>query len=77
MVQIWIYVISLTDYPKTKEIEANYRGITTRELLRLRHQLFQTMMMYWSEQAAGYTVVYIDKGIEQELNYRNVQLPVL
>ena len=66
--------IVLTDYPKTKRIEANYRGIETDVLVEMRKKMFHIMMEWTVEVHGGYAIMFEGKGIERELNYRNVEL---
>lgn len=65
--------IILTDYPKTKHIEAHYRGVETKKLVKWLKQLFHTMMVYSSEEAAGYVISYNYKDIQAELDYRGAR----
>ncbi len=67
--------IVLTDWPKFKHMDANYRGMETERLLKLRDELFH-LMLDVAEQAGGW-VVHIDpKGIDEELKFRGVELGV-
>jgi hypothetical protein len=69
--------IILTDWPKTKHIDANLRGIDTACLLSLREQLFHSMMQYTAEIAGGYAIIFDSDKIEAELKYRKVPLEEL
>jgi hypothetical protein len=62
--------IVLTDWPKTKHLDANYRGVETEKLLKWRDELFHLMMVSGAEEAGGYTVHYEPKGIDEELAFR-------
>jgi hypothetical protein len=69
--------IILTDWPKPRHIEAHYRGVETEKLVKIREQLFHTMMMDYVEEAGGYTILYNNRAIERELSYRNTYLEEL
>lgn len=69
--------IILTDYPKVKHIEANYRGMETERLLELRESMFRMMMGYWFEEGGGYVMNIDRKEIEEELKFRNVPMEEL
>lgn len=62
--------IILTDYPKTKSIKANVRGLTTEELHKWDKQLFHLMMCSMSEVAGGYCIEFDYKDIMAELKWR-------
>jgi hypothetical protein len=62
--------IILTDWPKFKYMDANYRGIETEELLDLRKELFHTMMCSTAETAGGWVVSISYEGINDELRFR-------
>lgn len=62
--------IILTDYPKLKHISANLRGVATEKLLKLRDQLFSTMMSFTDEEAGGYAIFYDAIEIVKELEFR-------
>jgi hypothetical protein len=66
--------IVLTDWPKWKYIEANYRGVKTEKLLKIRESVFHGMMCDHSEIAGGYVITYRLEAIEEELKFRNVVL---
>ena len=67
--------IVLTDYPKRESIEANYRGCETEELLRIHSQIFHLMMVCYTELAGGYIIEYTPLGIEEELDWRKIEIP--
>ncbi len=67
--------IILTDWPKFETIEAHYRGVETRKLLKAHSFCFHGMMCCDSEQAGGYTIVYYPDAIEKELKFRNIAIP--
>lgn len=69
--------IILTDYPKVKHIEANYRGMETERLLELRESMFRMMMGYWFEEGGGYVMNIDREEIEEELKFRNVPMEEL
>jgi hypothetical protein len=62
--------IILTDWPKAKWIEANYRGMETEDLLKYRSRIYHLMMMDDSETAGGWVVNINLKGIIEELKFR-------
>lgn len=67
-------MIVLTDYPKLKQIDANYRGMETEKLLEVRKTMFHSMMCSWSEEpVGGWVVNYDPKEIEKELDFRKVK----
>lgn len=47
--------VVLTDYPKTKNIEANMRGVQTDKLIAMRKQLFHTLVQLRKNLEAGDT----------------------
>lgn len=63
-------MIILTDWPKTKYLEAHYRGLDTERLLRLKENMFHTMMTCVSEEAGGYAIHYEADGVDKELKIR-------
>ncbi len=65
--------IILTDWPKPKHIEAHYRGVETETLLKWLRYLYHGMMVSGSEEAGGYSIHYDDKGVTNELGFRNVR----
>lgn len=66
--------IVLTDWPKYKYIEANYRGMETPELLDMLDKLFHFMIPCWSnEVVGGWIVGYNLEGIREELKFRKVE----
>jgi hypothetical protein len=69
--------IILTDWPKPKSIEANYRGVETEKLLSLRLSMFHTMMSTTSEVTCGYVIYFRDDKVEEELKFRKVPLQEL
>jgi hypothetical protein len=66
--------IILTDWPKAELIPAHLRGVSTKKLLKLRKQLFHTMMICHDEEAGGYVICYSSKDIEAELKFRKVPI---
>ena len=62
--------IILTDYPKAKHIEANYRGVETEELVKIKDRMFHCMMMCEFIEAGGYIIRYDSNGVEAELKWR-------
>jgi hypothetical protein len=66
--------ITLTDWPKYKHVQANYRGMENEELLEMRMTIFHLMMCGWSsEPVGGWIVNYEVKGIEEELIFRRIK----
>ena len=67
--------IILTDWPKYKHVEANYRGMETEELLKLLDKIFHFMMCGWSSgPVGGWVVNYETKGIREELAFRKIKI---
>jgi len=67
--------IVLTDWPKYKHTEANYRGMETPELLKLLDTMFHLMMCNWSSEAVGGWIVnYKPERIREELKFRKVEI---
>jgi hypothetical protein len=64
--------IILTDCPKLKDIEANYRGVGTQKLIQWHNDLALFMMVSGTEQACGYNIHYDFQAVRRELNFRNV-----
>lgn len=66
--------IILTDWPKEKPIEANYRGVSTERLVDIHKSLYHSMMMSCHERGedtGGYSILYGYKGVMEELRFRN------
>ena len=63
-------MITLTDWPKTKQIEANYRGMETDELFDKWKNCFHLMMPFDSELANGWHIVAGADKMEEELKFR-------
>jgi hypothetical protein len=66
--------IILTDWPKLKYIEANYRGLETEHLQKLNQQMFHLMMCGLTDEAGGYAIGYNYKEVEKELKFRKASL---
>jgi hypothetical protein len=62
--------IILTDWPKMKHMEANYRGMETEDLLKYRSRIYHLMMMDDSETAGGWVVNINIEGVVDELKFR-------
>lgn len=62
--------IILTDWPKSKWIEANYRGVETEELLRKHKDMFHTMMGDTVEVSGGYVIRFDSDKVRKELKFR-------
>jgi hypothetical protein len=62
--------IILTDWPKVKHIEANYRGVETEYLVKIHKDMFHLMMTFHAETAGGYGIEYGYKEVAAELNFR-------
>ena len=66
--------IILTDWPKTKYIEAHLRGVETKKLQEINQDMFHFMMGSHSEIAGGYCITYYAEKIEAELKFRREAL---
>lgn len=65
--------IIITDWGdhQLKHVDANYRGMETKDLLKIRDTMFHLMMCVWSEEpVGGWVVTYDPKKIEEELRFR-------
>ena len=62
--------IILTDWPKYKRIEANYRGMETEQLFRKLSEAFHLMMPIESDEGGGYSIFFTEEGIKKELEFR-------
>lgn len=62
--------IILTDWPKTKSIEAHYRGCETDHLHKMHEQMFHLMMGAVSDSEGGYVITYYQEGVMKELEFR-------
>lgn len=65
-------MIILTDYPKWKHIDANYRGLTTEHLQKLKKEMFHMMMISVNDEAGGYVINYDADKVEEELKFRGL-----
>lgn len=68
--------IVLTDYPKVRHIDANYRGMETEELLKLLDTMFHLMMPCWTvgEVVGGWSIRCDPEGVRKELEFRKVEV---
>lgn len=66
--------IILTDWPKTKCINANMRGVETETLQKINIEMFHFMMCSHDEEAGGYIIRYDHRAVEEELKFRKVAL---
>ena len=66
--------IILTDCPKTKNIDANLRGVETEILQKINIEMFHSMMCSHDEEAGGYIICYDYKAVGEELKFRKAAL---
>jgi hypothetical protein len=65
-----VIIITDADYPKTKNIKANLRGCSTKELKNTGKQLFHMMMGSTYKKCGGYSIEFDAIAIEEELRWR-------
>lgn len=72
--------IIVTDYGDNKRryIQANYRGMETEELQKLRKTMFSLMMCVWDiGVVGGWVIGCTPEEIEKELKFRGIELEEL
>lgn len=62
--------IVLTDWPKTKHVEAHYRGCDTADLHQKHELMFHLMLCSLTEVMGGYAITYEYKAVIEELKFR-------